>query len=110
MLSLQYCKLKRKSKESAQEWMGRLHNKATDCKYQENDRRLKEQFKNDLNGGTILAKLIKELKVLRDKSKVSNKQVLMWAQRVKSQRVQKAVLGNIWDVKVFNSITRQRQN
>ena len=41
ILSLQCFKLKRKSKESAQEWMCRSQLKATDCKYKEYDRRLK---------------------------------------------------------------------
>ena len=37
--SLQYCKLKRKGLQYAQEWMGRLSIQATECKYQEYERR-----------------------------------------------------------------------
>ena len=49
ILSLQYCKLKRKSQESAQEWMGILQIKATDCK-----------FINDLDDENITAEVIKD--------------------------------------------------
>ena len=78
ILSLQYCKLKRKSRESVQEWMGRLHIMPY-CKYQEYDRRLKEKFINGLNSEAIIAEIIKELISLKDTSEVSSEHVLMWA-------------------------------
>ena len=42
---LQYFKCVRWSHESAEEWMGRLRVKGTECKCKEQDRRLKEHFK-----------------------------------------------------------------
>ena len=41
--------------------MGRLQIKATYCKYQEYERRLKVQFLNGLNDETIIAMIIKDL-------------------------------------------------
>ena len=52
---------------------------ATEWKYQEYDRRVKEQFINGLNDETIIATIIKELKALKDTSKVSGQLLLMWA-------------------------------
>ena len=51
--SLWYCKLNRKSEESAQEWMGRLRIKAKESKYKEYDRRLKQR--------DVTAEIIKEI-------------------------------------------------
>ena len=42
----------------------------------------KKQFINGLNEETIIAKIIKEVTVLQEASKVSSKQVLMSAQRI----------------------------
>ena len=41
--------------------MGRLRIKATEYKYKENDRRLKQQFTNGINNEVIIAEIIKEL-------------------------------------------------
>ena len=60
-----------------------------ECRYQECDMRLKEQFINGLNNETIEAKIIKELTTLKDTSKVSNEQVLIWTQWVEVQRLHK---------------------
>ena len=70
ILSLQYCKLNRKKKESAQEWMGELNIKAIDCKCQKYDGRLEKKFINGLNDESIIAKIIKELTVLKDTCEV----------------------------------------
>ena len=40
-LSLIYCKLDKQGDDTANEWMGRLRIKATECKYKEMDRKLK---------------------------------------------------------------------
>ena len=45
ILSLQYCKLHRKEKESAQNCMSWLHIKAAESDYKEHGRRHKEQLK-----------------------------------------------------------------
>ena len=39
------------------------------------DRRLKEQFLNDINSQTMAAEIIRKLTVLKDMSEVTNKQV-----------------------------------
>ena len=71
--------------------------------------RQKEQFINDLNDETIIVKIIKELTALKDISKVSSEQVLMWTLRVGVQRGQRTVLDNIRNVKEFDSIRKDRQ-
>ena len=43
--SLQFCKLSRKSSESAEERMGRLRIAVAECNYKEKTRQLMEQFK-----------------------------------------------------------------
>ena len=48
-LSLQNYELNRHADETTKEWMYRLRMKATECKYKENDRRLKELFFNDIS-------------------------------------------------------------
>ena len=57
----------------------------------------------------ITSKIITEVIVLKDTSKVSIEHVLVWAQRVEVQRTQKAVLENIRDTKDFNLIRSDRQ-
>ena len=86
------------------DWYIRI--KATECKYQEYDRRLGEQFINSPNDKNITAEKIKELTALKDTSGVSSEQVLISAQRVEVQRLQKAVLDNIRD---FDLIRRNRK-
>ena len=75
--------------------------KATECKYQEYDRRLQEQFRNGQSVETITDEIIKELIAVKGSSKVSSKQVLVWAKRVEVLRVQKAVLDNTRNAKMF---------
>ena len=88
--------------------MGRLQVKAADCKYKENEGRLKEQFINGLNDKAITVKITKKLMVPKDTSKVTSDQVLVWGQRVKAQRSQKALLENIrlWIIKKGYGETR----
>ena len=45
--------------------MGRLGIKATECKYKEYNRRLKEQFINDMDHEAITTKIIKLLRTIR---------------------------------------------
>ena len=61
ILSLQYCTLGKQNDMTAEEWVGRLKIKATECKYKENDRRLKEQFINSISNEVITAEIIKDL-------------------------------------------------
>ena len=55
--------------------MGKLHVYATDCKYKEYDRRLKEQVMNGLDDENLTAEITKELTVFKDTSEISSKQV-----------------------------------
>ena len=88
-------KFKQQYNETTYELMGRLQIKTIEYKYQEYDSRLKEQFKNILNDETITVKIIKELTSLKDASEVSSDQALIWDLRVEVQWVQKAVLDNM---------------
>ena len=56
--------------------MCKLHIKATDCKYKAYGRRLREQFINGLDHENIIEEIIRELTALKDRSEVSNKQVM----------------------------------
>ena len=60
-----------------QEWMGRLWVKTAYYKYQENDRRLKENFINSESNEAITAEVIKEWRMLKDTSEISIEQVLV---------------------------------
>ena len=98
-LSLQYCKLQRKDNESPQEWVGWLCIRAAEWNYKEHDRWVKEQIINDINDKEIMQRIIKELTTQRN-----SEHVLMWEQRVQAQRVQKKVLDEIKNGRVFNYI------
>ena len=89
VLSLQNCKLNRNNHESAEEWMGRFHTKITDCEYREYDRRLTEQFIHVLDDGVIIGEILRKLKALEDIIEATSDKIVMWAQRVEAQRVQK---------------------
>ena len=66
--------------------MGRLQVKAKECKHKEYGRRLKEQFMNGMNNEATTAKITKELAALKDTTEVSSEEVLVWDQRVETQR------------------------
>ena len=108
-LSLQYCKLNRKSGESMQEWMGRLQIKWQSANIRKMNRMMKKQSSNCMNDEAITAEIIKELIVLKDTSEVSSEQVLTWTHTVKVKRALKAVLETIRDARDFDSIRRDRQ-
>ena len=102
--------LRRKNHEPNQEWIGKWHFKAIDCKYKEYERRLKEQFSNGLDDKNIIAEIMKELTALKDTSEVSSEQILMWDHRADAQEAQREVLDNIRDPEEFESVQRNRQN
>ena len=54
-----------------------------------------------MNDEDITAKIIKELTAFNDTSQVSSRKVISQVQRVKVQRIQKAVLDSIRDAKDF---------
>ena len=77
--------------------MDRLKIKATDGKYQEYDRKLKEPFINGLNNETIIAKIIKELTALKDTSKIKQCPGFNVGPESENQKAQKAVFDK-WDM------------
>ena len=66
VLSLQYLKLKGKSHESAQDWMGRLHTMPAECYYKEYERKLTEQFIHGLDDKGMISEILREASVLED--------------------------------------------
>ena len=52
-------KLHRKYDNSIQEWMDRVHIKATECNYKEYNIRLKEHFINSIDDEEIMQEIIK---------------------------------------------------
>ena len=85
ILSLQYYKLSRLPEETAEEWMAILRLKATEYKYKENDRYLKEQLINGISDEFMTEESIKEL--LSDNAKEKSEQVLIWAKGWKQKRI-----------------------
>ena len=64
--------------------MGRLLISAIECNYQELDRQLKEQFIHGLNDTDVLGETIWELTKVKENGIIMSKNVLAWAERVKS--------------------------
>ena len=78
---LKYCKLKGKSHESAQEWMGRLY-KAADCEYHEYDQKLTAQIIHRIDIDVMTGKILWELLALKDVNEATSEQILLQAQRM----------------------------
>ena len=55
-----------------------------ECNYQELDRWVKEQFIHDINDDSMLIEINSELKLMKNKSKVTNNLVLMWERQVEA--------------------------
>ena len=107
LLSSQYCKLKRKLRVCPGV-DGHVCIKATVCKYQGYDRKIKEQLRNDLDDENIIEEFIKEIIALKDTSEMSSEQVLMWVQRTQIQMAQKEVLDSLRDDE-FDLVKKDRQ-
>ena len=65
--------------------------KAVNCIYKEHDRRVTDQFINDLGNEVIIKEITREIIALKDTNEVNSDQILMWAKRVEAQRVQKVL-------------------
>ena len=85
-LSPQYCKLVKNIDVTAKEWMGHFRIKTTDCKYQEDDRRFKEQFINGMNDKTVISEIIKEFVAIKNTIEVTSEQVLALTRRTGAER------------------------
>ena len=56
--------------------MGHLRIKASECKYQEQNRRLKEQFMIGINDKVMTSEIIRELTASKSTREVTHEQVL----------------------------------
>ena len=56
-----------------------------------------------------MQEIIKELRAQKNMREIDSEQVLIWAQRVEIQRVQKKALDEINNVKDFNHINRGKR-
>ena len=72
---LKFCKLRRQTKEKAEEWRGRLRLAAVECNDKEVDRQLKEQFLLRLSDNDMLEEIIKALTKAGESSDITHKQV-----------------------------------
>ena len=104
--SLQFYKLLREANENTEELMGKIRVVAIECNYKELDKHLKEQVIHWLNDGDMLAEIIREL----TKTEVTSEQVLVWAERIKSQRAQVAAVNSPSEVKDFGEIHARKAN
>ena len=84
MLSLQYCKLKRKSQESGKEWMGKLQTKAADYDYNKHNSKLTEQFIHGLDDEGIISEILREIAAVENVGDATSEQILLWAQRLEA--------------------------
>ena len=72
--------------ENMEEWMGCLRIKANKSGYKEKNRRLKEQFLNDINDDMV-TKIIRELTTIKKTDEMTSEQVLCWAKRVEAHKM-----------------------
>ena len=75
-MSLQYCKLKINRPESAQEWMDRLHKKASDFEYHQYNQGLIEQFFHWLDNKSMIGEILMALTALKDINEATSNQIL----------------------------------
>ena len=90
--------------------MGWLHMAAAECGYKEIDRKLKEQFIHSLNDKSMLNEIIRELTSRNSNAQTTSKNVLVWAKRVKAQRVQASVLNDITETKAFDKVKKETES
>ena len=82
--------------------MGRLRVTAAECNYKELDCQLKEQFIHGLNDKTLLDKVIRELTTKGSNDQITSEDMLIWAKRVETHRMQAAILSDITDSQRFD--------
>ena len=70
--------MKRYKRESEEEWIKRVRLAANECEYEEQDRRVREQFICGINDEQMHSKMISEIKARSKADKITSKQVLMW--------------------------------
>ena len=84
MMLLQYFRLKWKSHEFFQEWVGRSWTRAADYDYNECDRRVTKQLKHGLDDEGMISEKLKEVSVLENMDYTTSERVLLWVQRAES--------------------------
>ena len=86
--------------------MGRLWTRSADFDYNAYDRRLTEQFLNSIDDECMIGEILRGM-ALENSDCATREWVLLYGQRVRSQRAQKEVLDIIKETMNFDSI---RQN
>ena len=78
--SLQFCKQIRHKGENVEEWIKRLRTAATEGNYLQLGRQVKEQFIYGTNEDNLQIKIDLELTAIINASKITSKQVVLWAE------------------------------
>ena len=77
---------------------------ASDNEYHAYNQRLKEKFIHNLDDEAIIGDMLGKLTTIKDINEATSDQILIWAQTLAAQTVQKEVLDNIREAKEFDSI------
>ena len=59
------------------------------CVHKEKDRRLKEQFINDINDDNMMTEILRKLTIIKGTNDLTIDQVLAWARRVEAPKFRK---------------------
>ena len=78
--------------------------KTLDCEYHDYEKGLIEQFIHESYDEVMIGEILRDLTLLKDINEAMSDQILVSAQRVEAQRVQKRVLDHIREDKEFDSI------
>ena len=87
--------------------MGHLRGKVNEFEYRERERRLKEEFINDISDNDRMTKIVKRTNCNKKINEKTSEQVLSWTKRVEAQRAQKAILDATKEKKGFDIRKKQ---
>ena len=90
--------------------MGCLSVKANECEYKQREKRMKEQFINELNYNKIITEIIKELTTIKKTNEITGDQMLSWTKRVEAQTAQKAILYITKESRESDIIKKAKEN
>ena len=91
-------------------WIGHLRMKANECGFKEKDRKLKEQFINDISDDDIMTEIIKELIATKKINEITGDKLLSCVRTAEAQRAWKTFIEATKDHKEFNAIKEHEQN
>ena len=95
MLSQRYLKLKKNIHECGQELLCKLWIKTAECDFKEYDRQITKQFIHGLDNGGIRSENLRKVSLPEDIKDATSEWVMLWAQRVETQREQKRALDSM---------------